>query len=131
MEPLILQSEDCQLGAAAVYRLAHKGRARRERWNERICQKRRRKRERWSGVTGTEEHKQRDKGQREESGSLRVEEGRRNKCVCVTEGGRGSQTGSFQETKAMRWCGRWKAEGAKRRCHFATDSSCVSERDRG
>lgn len=51
--------------------------------------------------------------------------------MCVTEGGRGSQTGSFQETKAMRWCGRWKAEGAKRRCHFATDSSCVSERDRG
>lgn len=26
MEPLILQSEECQLGAAAVYRLAHRGR---------------------------------------------------------------------------------------------------------
>lgn len=26
MEPLILQSEECQLGAAAVYRLAHGGR---------------------------------------------------------------------------------------------------------
>lgn len=89
------------------------------------------KRKRWSGVTGTEEHKQRDKGQREESGSLRVEEEEGETSVCVTEGGRGSQTGSFQETKAMRWCGRWKAEGAKRRCHFATDSSCVSERDRG
>lgn len=40
------------------------------------------KRERWSGVTGTEEHKQRDKGQREESGSLRVEEEEGETSVC-------------------------------------------------
>lgn len=26
MEPLILRSEECQLGAAAMYRLAHRGR---------------------------------------------------------------------------------------------------------
>lgn len=43
------------------------------------------KRERWSRVTGTEEHKQRDKGQREESGSLRVEEEEGETSVCVLQ----------------------------------------------
>lgn len=43
------------------------------------------KRKRWSGVTGTEEHKQRDKGQREESGSLRVEEEEGETSVCVLQ----------------------------------------------
>lgn len=46
------------------------------------------KRKRWSGVTGTEEHKQRDKGQREESGSLRVEEEEGETSVCVCYRGR-------------------------------------------
>lgn len=43
------------------------------------------KRERWSGVTRTEEYKQRDKGQREESGSLRVEEEKGETSVCVLQ----------------------------------------------
>lgn len=47
MEPLILQSEKCQLGAAALYRLAHRGATgrRRERESDEVVEEEKNERE--------------------------------------------------------------------------------------